>query len=60
MSATMRYESLAALAGKLENPLRRADQEQLSLGADEVKVLLAGCEELEAGLDGLALEGSHH
>jgi two-component system chemotaxis sensor kinase CheA len=56
MSATMRYESLTALASELEHPLRRADQEKLSMGAAEVKALLAGCEDLEAGLNGLDLD----
>lgn len=59
MSATMRYEALAALARSLEEPLKRADQTEppLSLVASQIDALLAGCDEFEARLDQLPAAG---
>lgn len=54
MSATMRYEALAALARTMEELLFQADQTGQPLNQDQINALLAGCAEFEAGLSRLA------
>ena len=53
----MGYAALEAVARALEDSVRQADQEELSLDSGEIKALLAGCEDLEEGLDELAADG---
>jgi two-component system chemotaxis sensor kinase CheA len=50
MSATMRYEILVAVAEMLEEPLRQADRNEQPLAPEQIKALLARCEDFEAGL----------
>jgi two-component system chemotaxis sensor kinase CheA len=49
MASTMRYEDLAALAKTLERRL----ESELVPPPDQIKVLLAGCDEFERGLQQL-------
>jgi len=49
MSATMRYETLAALANDLEHPFVSGSP----LAPDQIATLLAGCDEFERGLERL-------
>ncbi len=53
MASTMRYEGLAALAKRLESLFLS----QSLLTRDQIDVLLAGCDEFEAGLERLKGEG---
>ncbi|MGD9099594.1 MAG: Hpt domain-containing protein [Anaerolineae bacterium] len=53
MSATMRYETLTALARSLETSLARADQASLSLPFERLDTLLGQCDEFEKGLNQL-------
>ena len=49
MASTMRYEGLAALAKRLES----VSAAKSALTRDEIDILLAGCDEFEAGLERL-------
>jgi chemotaxis protein histidine kinase CheA len=49
MAATMRYETLAALANNLEHPFVSG----APLALDQIGTLLAGCDEFERGLERL-------
>jgi chemotaxis protein histidine kinase CheA len=49
MSATMRYETLAALANDLEHPF----VSRSPLALDQIQALLVGCDEFERGLERL-------
>jgi two-component system chemotaxis sensor kinase CheA len=53
MSATMRYEVMVAVAETLEEPLRQADRNEQTLAPEQIKALLAQCEDFETGLDRL-------
>lgn len=53
MASTMRYESLAAIATRLESTFAPGSH----LTRDQIDLLLAGCDEFEAGLERLKGQG---
>jgi two-component system chemotaxis sensor kinase CheA len=53
MSATMRYETLTALARSLEASLSQADQASLPLPFERLDAFLGQCDEFEKGLNQL-------
>lgn len=53
MSSTMQYDTLAALAQAIEDPLSQSHKQRVPLAGEQLITLLTGCDEFEAGLDRL-------